>query len=201
MDLPVTALSLLPPPLRVWLRTAPPDPRDAWETCPRAEWVARLALALGADRRPLVAASYDVAYEAAGSRRVRDLRAARALSTSKRWLDEEATGAEAWARGLAAFEAAATLDGPKAAVMRAAASVAFSCDDRADAAYYAHEGYPAQAVAAAVEALGDERETWAADRIRSHLGGFDVRDAYARAQSQLAERAGPTPGAGHTFYF
>jgi hypothetical protein len=59
--------------------------------------------------------------------------------------------------------------------MRAAAFVAFACDEKAEATFYAHRGYAAKAAHAAELALAGPPS--AADRVRAHIPAGVFLDA------------------------
>lgn len=161
---PIRALAAeLPEELAGWL-TGHTDLAAAWRECPRPEWLLHIALSLNVERRLLVHAAAELAAEAALAGRGADLRPRRALRTALLWLDGRAEGSTAWAHGFAAMEAADGLEGRAADAARAAACVAFACDERADASFYAISAHAARAVCFAASALSDPAHS--ADRVR-----------------------------------
>jgi hypothetical protein len=189
----------LPPALTRWMAREGTDPVEAWATIPRASWLVHLALALDLDRRRIVAAVHHPVAAHLQNHRVRDLRPARALRTARKWLDDEATGAEAWARGFAAMDAAEQSESPaRRAAIRAAAAVAFACDEAADAAFYAHEGHAARAIESIESLLDDEAVRRVADDVRRRIGAAPVLSAFERLlrEAQLVTVEPPAPDSG-----
>lgn len=162
-----------------WLSAHDHDLAVGWGTCPRPEWLVHIALQVGVLRTPLVRATSDLVSTAVSSRHAPDLRPRRAVVTTLRWLAGRAPSSEAWAAGFAAMDAAETLeDELDAEAARAAACLAFACDDQADDGFYAHRAYAATAACHATEVLGDA--TIAADRFRDALPTTAILDAFGR---------------------
>lgn len=154
-----------------WARAEARSVGVAWATCPRADWLVDLAARLEVDRRLVVRAASDcVALAlplAASEPLARD-----AWATARRWVEEKATSAECWADGAAVREAAepyAESQPSTAAALLAVAHLAFACDDRAEAGYWAGQGHAAEAVRHAVHAGGDAAGRHAADLVRDHV--------------------------------
>lgn len=149
------------------------DVAEAWRACPRPDWLLSMALAVGVDRSLAVHAAADLASAALAHRAPEDPSANRALRLALAWIEGRSTSSEAWASGFSAMEVAdRSTDAPLTSSMRAAAFLAFACDDRADAVFYAHRGYAAKAAEQAVLALGDEPK-WATHvRARIPLATF-----------------------------
>jgi hypothetical protein len=162
----------LPPDCADWLDRFD-DLADAWRDCPRAEWLLSLALAVDVERSLAVHAAADIASAALAHRAPDDPSAGRALKLALGWIEGRATSSEAWASGFSAMEAADRCDDPIiAAAMRGAAFLAFACDDRADAVFYAHRGYAAKSAEQALRALDDDPK-WATHvRARIPLAAF-----------------------------
>lgn len=176
----------LPAECVVWLDACLDDGRAAgdlaaaWRACPKAEWLLAMALAVEVERSLAVHAAADITAAALSRRAPLDPNASRALKLALRWIEGRATSSEAWASGFSAMEAADRCGDPEvAAATRAAAFLAFACDDRADAAFYAHRGYAARAAEQAAAALGGDERTWAAHvrariPLANFLSAFDV---------------------------
>lgn len=157
----------LPRELVRWLDGHGDDPTRAWRECPHAHWLLHLALAVHLDRALCVRAAADLAGAALSGRDV-DASAASALRTALAWLDGGANASQAWACGFSAINAAdREEDETLADAMRAAAFVAFACDDKADATFYAHRGYAAKAAEAAEAII--QGSPSAADRVRARI--------------------------------
>lgn len=170
----------VPPELATWLTPYREDLPRAWRECPSAEWLAHIALRLGVRRAPLVRATMQLVSSAVGIRRPPDLRPNHAIVITGKWLTGNALSYDAWAAGFAAAEAADALPDPiDAAAARAAACLAFACDDDADGAFYAHRAYAAAAGRHAASVLGGEGD--AADALRSALPLTHVLQAYAQS--------------------
>lgn len=178
----------LPDALSLWL-DAQGGPAEAWRICPRAHWLLHLALAVDVDRALVVGAASALARAALEAHPTADRSAHRALRVSLAWLDGDASGSDAWAAGFCAREAAEHERDPALAnAIRAAAFVAFACDEKADAGFYAHRGYAAQAAHAAELALADP--AGAADSVRA-----SIPDAtFAAALTRASEPPAPMPG-------
>jgi len=170
----------VPEELAHWITPYGEDLPRAWRECPSAEWLAHIALRLGVRRTPLVRATMELVSSAVGARRPPDLRPNHAIVIAGKWLGGNALSYDAWAAGFAAAEAADALADPiDAAAARAAACLAFCCDDDADDAFYAHRAYAATAGRHAAVALGSEGA--AADRMRAALPLTHVLQAYAHS--------------------
>jgi hypothetical protein len=158
-----------------------------------------MATLVDVDRRTLVRATGELVAAALTARHLPDLRPHRALATGRRWLASEARSSEAWAAGFLAMDAAASLDDPlDGAAARAAAGLAFACDDLADGIFYAHRAYAALAAGEAARALGSERA--AADRIRDGVPAAIFLDALERARTDPPLSAGYVEPASDSFY-
>lgn len=130
------------------------SPAEVWERSEDGAHLLWLALAAGVERRLVVGCALSIAERALAAARPSDMRPARALKVADAWLRGVASGSEAWAAGFAAMQAAeASAEPDKSPAIRAAASVAFACDDLADDAYYALTGYCARAAEHASEHL------------------------------------------------
>jgi hypothetical protein len=176
---PVNRLrAALPADASRWLGSHGADLAAAWRACPQPDWLLRMSISVDLDRSLLVHAAADLAGEALAAHRVADLRPRQALTTALRWIAGRAESSEAWAVGFAASEVADRFEGPAADAIRAASHAAFACDDRADAAFYAHRAYAARAATHAARAIGDPER--AADVVRhriplsAFLAAFDV---------------------------
>ncbi len=165
----------LPAELAAWLEHHE-DPRSAWETCPRADWLVRLATAVEVDRALIVHAAADVAEAALRIAAPSDPTGRRARTVALAWLEGRASSSQAWAIGFAVTDAADAEEEPtRAAALRAAACVAFACDDRADASFYAHRAYAAKVIEAAPLSAGDaSRLVRARIPLSSFLRAYDV---------------------------
>jgi hypothetical protein len=184
---PIRALAAgLPEEAADWLR-GHDDLATAWRECPRPDWLLHIAASLDVERRLIVRAAAELAAEAALAGRGADLRPRRALRTALLWLDGRAEGAAAWAHGFAAMEAAEGLEGRASDAARAAACVAFACDERADASFYAISGHAARSVAFAASALADPEGS--ADRVRELLALPKVLRAFELASRPAAPAA------------
>lgn len=170
----------LPADVAAWLEGRGDDLSQAWRSCTHGHWLIHMAAVARVDRVLLVHAAADVAGAALARRHATDERAARALRTALAWVDGRTRSAAAWACGFAAVEAAdAEPDPCVAAALRAAAFVAFACDDDADASFYAHRAYAAKAVEQAALALGSDGPTPAAlvrarIPLRAFVSAFEV---------------------------
>jgi hypothetical protein len=137
-----------------------------------------------------VRAAADLASAALAGRPGVDPSAHSALRTGLAWLDGRATASAAWACGFSASAAAAREpDSVLADAINAAAFVAFACDDKADATFYAHRGYAARAAEAAERAL--PRVPSAADRVRARIPATVFLDALT-----IATRPSPAMDSG-----
>lgn len=170
--------SSLPPDLARWLDARGHDLGRAWRECPHARWLLALAAAVELDRALIVRAAADLASAALAGRQDVDPSALSALRTGLAWLDGRANASQAWACGFSACAAASIEpDAALADAIHAAAYVAFACDDKADATFYAHQGYAAKAAAAAERLL--EGGPSAADRVRARIPLTAFLDALA----------------------
>lgn len=173
-----------------WLDTYDRDVGRAFQECRRADWLVRIALALGVDRRLVVAAAADAAALAVNRTEQSDLRASRCVATARKFACGESDAAEAWAMAFAASHAAEELahEQPLASeAALAAAAAGFACDPRADDHWYAQRAYAAEAIDHAVRAYGTERTVGmqrclAAARERISLGV--LTSAVSRASSR-----------------
>lgn len=144
-----------------WLDTYGRDLDRAFAECRRGDWLVRIAMALGVDRKVIVLAAADAA--ALALRRTRhagDLRPVRAVEAALAWARGEGGPADAWAAGFSASQAAEELAGTQPLASEAAlaaAAAAFACDPRADDAYYAQRAYAADAIEHAMRAYGVDR--------------------------------------------
>lgn len=195
----------LPADARDWLLPHGDDLASAWRSCPRADWLLHIGLAVELGRGHLVQAASDLATDALAARPIADLRPRRALLTTLEWLSGRSDGPRAWAAGFAAMQVADALEAaidpaeggsdPRrghliAEAVRAVACVAFACDDRADAAYYAHQAYAARAARHAAAATSDAGR--AVDRVRARiplsivLSAFDIASRPPPPMPELA---------------
>lgn len=143
-----------------WLDTYDRDLDRAWGECRRADWLLRIAIALGVDRRLIVGAACDAAALAVRRTEQADLRAVRCLATANEWARGQSGPAEAWAAAFAAWQSAEELahDQPLASEAAFASAMAgFACDPRADDHWYAQRAYASGSVEHAVRAFGTER--------------------------------------------
>jgi hypothetical protein len=187
--------------LASWLDGFGPDLAGAWRGCPRASWLLSMALAVDVDRKLVVHAAADLAGASLPAELSRDSRPQHALRTALAWLEGRASSSEAWASGFAAMEAAdrEVRDTKLAAAMRAAACVAFACDDRADATFYAHRAYASKAAEHAAELLADPA---AADQVRARIPISAFLSAFATASQPpppMPEQDDAEPGS-DSFY-
>jgi hypothetical protein len=168
MDASAHLTSSLPADLGRWLEAQGEDLGRAWRDCPHARWLLSLALAVELDRALIVRAAAELASAALAGRDEVDPSALSALRTALAWLDGRANASEAWACGFSASAAAAREADPAVAdAIHAAAFVAFACDDKADATFYAHRGYATKAAEAAERVLAGAPT--AADRVRARI--------------------------------
>ena len=152
------------------------DVRALWRTCPRADWLLRLALVARIDRRSIVGAALRCVVHSVRSQTVVDNSAQQAINQVRRWVaegpdaiagrpgsgddapaDRRAGGvrgsrsaARCWAAAAAATAAAAERSSQDLGVGHttlAAAALAFACDERADDSYYERRAHAAEAVA------------------------------------------------------
>lgn len=157
-----------------WAETEERSLAVAWATCPRGDWLLDIVAHLELDRRAIVRAASDCVLLAL-PHAAAEPAARAAWEIARRWIDRQANGAECWAAGAAARQLAETLgsSAPRtAAALSAAAALAFACDDRAEAAFWAQRAYVAEcaAHAAAANAQGSAaaaRRT--ADLVREHF--------------------------------
>lgn len=178
MDASAHFSSSLPPDLGRWLKDQGDDLGSAWRDCPHARWLLSLALAAELERALIVRAAAELASAALAGHEEIDPSAVSALRTAIAWLDGRANASEAWACGFSASAAAAREpDSALADAIDAAAFVAFACDDKADATFYAHRGYAAKAAEAAERVL--EGAPSAADRVRARIPVNVFLDALA----------------------
>jgi hypothetical protein len=193
----------LPADVACWLNeSGHSDPAAAWRACEKPEWLLAMALAVDVDRSAIVSAAADVAQAALDAcEDEEEETAVRALRLARAWLDERATSSEAWAAGFCTMDAAERMANPKtAAAMRAAACVAFACDDLADASFYAHRAYAAKAAEHAGLACDDGEGACARVRARIAIGAFV--DAFAIASEPPPPMPGPetTEAGSDSFY-
>ncbi len=138
--------SYLPADVAEWLSSCEDDLAEAWNGCARADWLLHMAAAVEVDRGMVVQAAHDLASLAVAARDPDGERSTSALRHTLAWIEGRARSSHAWASAFAAAEAAEREEDPLvAAAMRAAAFVAFACDDDADASFYAHRAYAAKA--------------------------------------------------------
>jgi len=169
----------LPVEMSGWMLHECGDLTNAWRNCPRADWLVVLALRLGIGRATVVRATSGLVSAAVAERRAPDLRINRAVVTTLGWLTGRALAKEAWAAGFCAMDAAKALREPlDIATARAAACLAFACDEQADDVFYAHRAYAASAAREASGVIGGPAA--GADRIREEiplsmvLGAFEA---------------------------
>jgi hypothetical protein len=177
-----------------WLDTHGRDVARAFEECRRADWLLRIAMTLGVDRRLIVLAAADCAGLAVKRTRQLDLRPARAVLAATKWATGECGPADAWAAGFGASHAAEEIaaDAPLASeAALAAAAAAFACDPRADDSYYAQRAYAADAVDHAVRAYGLESNVGrqrCLDIARARITVTLLTSAVSRASSRPPPR-------------
>ncbi len=190
----------LSPELATWLDHHE-DPRSMWETCPRADWLVQLALAVEVDRALIVHAAADVAGAALARGAPSDRSGRRAVAVAIAWIEERASASHAWAIGFAATEAAEQEpESAASTALCAAACVAFACDERADASFYAHRGYAAKAAAEGSVALGPAAAA-ALVRARIPLSSFLAAfDLASRPPPPLPEPEEAEEPASDSFY-
>lgn len=143
-----------------WLDTYGRDVGRAFQECRRPDWLVRIAMALGVDRRLVVAAAAEAAALAVERTEQGDLRASRCVATAMKFARGESDAAEAWAMAFAAAHAAQELAHGRPLASEAAlaaAAAGFACDPRADDHWYAQRAYAAEAIDHAVRAYGTER--------------------------------------------
>jgi hypothetical protein len=165
----------LPEECAKWLDSLGGDLSEAWRVCPRADWLLAMALAAAVDRTLVVHAAHEIASAALARRVPEGPSANRALRLALAWIEGRATSSEAWAGGFSAMEAADRVsdDAALSAAIRAAAFVAFACDDLADATFYLHRSYASKAAEQAAIALEGDEVSWAAHvRARIPLATF-----------------------------
>jgi hypothetical protein len=105
-----------------------PDPRTAWEACPRGDWMLWLAVELGAERRDVVAAVCLCARPALRHVRTGEDRPRRAVEAAEGWLRGEVWFEDVRQAGLAAAEAyIGAIGGSPESAATLAAYVACSC--------------------------------------------------------------------------
>lgn len=179
----------LPPDLRSHVQRAG-DLTRAWRSCPRPDWLLRMAMEAGLGRAALVRAAAGLVTEALCGLSVPDLRVRRALMVSLRWVAGRATAREAWACGFAATEAANGMQEPREeAAARAAALLAFACDEDADDVFYAHRGYAVKSAERCTLVLD---ASGAAERIRSEIPLASFLEA-AELRSRTVHELPPAP--------
>lgn len=143
-----------------WLDTYGRDVDRAWAECRRADWLLKIAMALGVDRRLVVAAACDAAMLAVRRTEQTDLRPARCVATALKWARGESGPADAWASAFAASQSAEELarEQPLASEAALAAAMAgFACDPKADDHWYAQRAYASESIEHSVRAFGTER--------------------------------------------
>lgn len=169
----------LPRDLARWLGERGEDHARIWRECPHAHWLLRLALLVHLDRTLCVRAAADLVSAAIQGLAV-DSSALDTLQTVLAWLDGKADASEAWARGFSTSNAAEQEANERVAdAMRAIAFVAFACDHKADADFYAHRGYIVKAAEAAEAILVGPPS--AADRVRARIPVELFVDAFVNA--------------------
>jgi hypothetical protein len=174
----------------------------AWATCPRAEWLLRIAASLGLPRREVILAAAAV-VEPLHPYLSPDAEVVRALAAVARFIDGSGRSADCWAAayGLSqrseAMARQAEHDAVHLACLRAVAALARACDGEADEAYWSQRACVAEAAAyatAALEASGVSARV-AADAVRQHL----PYERVARA-IRLARATGANAGRASGFY-
>jgi hypothetical protein len=154
-----------------WAASADDDPHIAWLTCPRGAWLVHIALRANVERTLVVRAA-EACATLAVARLSKEVRApARTLHLVRRWVDGHAEAAACWASGFAASAAAIELEGEDELAARAAACVAFACDDNADPLYYSVRAHAVEAIDLAERAMGGRPSVRAlcAAEVRRHL--------------------------------
>lgn len=192
----------LPADLAAWLDLHGDDIGAAWRRCTNAHWLIHLAAAVEVDRSLLVRAAADVVSAALAAGGVADEQARRALRIARAWLEGGARSTDAWASACAAADAAEReADRRTACALRAAAFVAFACDEGAEAGFYAHRGYAAKAVEEAAGLLADPAAAVARVRACIPLAAFlEAFEIASRPPAPLPGGADPEATT-DTFYF
>jgi len=132
-----------------WADTHGDDLAEAWASCPRGDWLLRIALRVGVDRRLVVRAAALCVSPTLRLLPSNEQRPALALTAAQRWCEGETNDAACFAAAFAASNAANESfggSGSRARAAKAAACVAFACDAAADLAYYAERAYAAEAL-------------------------------------------------------
>ncbi|MEM1416746.1 MAG: hypothetical protein AAGH15_17745 [Myxococcota bacterium] len=170
---PVELLAALgaPDAFRAWAARRA-DLETVWASCPRVDWLLALALKAGVERRRVVAAAL-TCLELAPPRAGSD-----ALELARRWTEREAEGATCWAAGFRASTVAPRLTDRRDALrLRAAAALAFACDDQTDAAYYARRGHVVEAAGLAAASVAPEAAAAMAECVRAAISLRALRRA------------------------
>ena len=151
-------------------------PKQAWEQCPRGDWLLWIAARVGVDRKLIVRAACDCArtalkYVPRGEDRPRI-----AIETAERWCDGTATIGEVRAAADAAYAAHAAH--PDAAYAAAYATYAAYVADAAYAAAYAtYAAYVVDAAYAAADAARSRALKRCAALVRKRIPWAVVRAA------------------------
>jgi hypothetical protein len=191
----------LPADCAAWLDSYGADVQGAWSVCPKAEWLLSMALAVGIERRLVVHAAHDLASAAIAKRADAGSSARRALELALEWTEGRATPPAAGAAACWAAAAAdrCDADAELSSVVRAAAFVAFACDDLADATFYLHRSYASKAAELAVRVCGVDAR-WA-EGVRSRISLEQFSAAYALASEPPEAQPDLDPGdSGESFY-
>jgi len=183
--------------LRAWLDVADRDIERAFRGCPRGEWLAKLLVAARVERPLLVYAATGAARAACTHARVADARTAQAIAAARSWAEGDATGAECWAAGCAAAQAAVDLQAAspeQACAAASAAATAFACDGEADDAFWAERGYVVEAVTKAAGAWGEnvaEGASALAEVLRTYIPLAELLEAARASTAPVAPSASP----------
>jgi hypothetical protein len=179
--------------LAAWAASEARSAGVAWATCPRPEFLLRLAASLGLPRREVIAAAAAV-VERLHPVLSSDADLVRAMAAVARFVDGGGRSADCWAAayGLArrADEASQrpAHDPIVVASLRAVAALALACDADADDAYWSQRASVAEAAAhaaAALEACG-VRAREVADAVRERLPYERVARAIRLARASSA---------------
>jgi hypothetical protein len=181
-----------------------PDPRDAWDHCPRGDWLLWVAVKLGVDHRLVVLAACDCARTALRHVPPGEDRPRLAIETAEAWCRGEVTDREvraetadyaanaAWAAAWAATHAIHAWAATTAAHVAAGATTATThatYATYADAARAAAAADAAAAANAACAAAATYSARCAAAATYSAYSGLVAADAAAAATADAAHAA------------
>lgn len=151
------------------------DLGEAWEACPRGDWLLSLAALVGVPRRVLVQAACDCARLAQRYQRPDEVAPARAIDDAAGWAEGSRTSADCWASAFRTTSFARSIEASDARASHAAmaaAAAAFACDGEADDRYYGTRAHAAEAAlhaAAAYEGSSIDAHQICADYVRAHV--------------------------------